>query len=265
MLLAALAISGIFPFAGFFSKDEILWSAWANGYHTIWLAGLVTAGLTAFYMFRLIFLAFYGSERFSAETRHHMHESPPTMTIPLMGLAVLSAIGGFIGIPAWMGLGPNRFEQFLEPSLEFARRSEHAPLSHSLEAGFAVISVTAALIGIFVAYRFYVVNPAAAEKLARSMKGVFGLLFHKYYVDETYDKLIVNPIASGSKQVLWQGVDVGIIDGSVNGAARMVQGAAAILKNVQNGLVRSYAAWILAGAVLILLYITLFRASWIAG
>ncbi|MBZ5495106.1 MAG: NADH-quinone oxidoreductase subunit L [Acidobacteriia bacterium] len=255
MLVAALAISGIFPFAGFFSKDEILWSAWAAGHPVIWLTGLLTAGLTAFYMFRLIFLAFYGSERFSEETRHHVHESPPTMTLPLVVLGVLSTIGGFIGLPAW--LGTNRFERFLEPSLEFAWRGEHAQLAHSLEMGFALISVMVALLGIFLAYRFYVVKPSLPEKLAHSMSGPYTLLAHKYYVDETYDALIVHPVAAGSRDVLWRGVDVGIVDGAVNGAARVVQGAASLLKNIQNGLVRSYATWILVGVVAILLYITL--------
>jgi NADH-quinone oxidoreductase subunit L len=259
MLVAALAISGIFPFAGFFSKDEILWYAWARGHPVIWLTGLVTAGLTAFYMFRLIFLAFYGSERFSEETRHHVHESPASMTVALIALAVLSTIGGFIGLPAWMNLGPNRFEGFLEPSLEFAWHGNRAELPHSLEFGFAVLSVMVALFGIYTAYRFYVVNPSAPSSLARRMSRSYVLLAHKYYVDETYDALIVHPVVAGSKGILWQGVDIGLIDGAVNGLARLTQGTASLLKNVQNGLARSYAAWILAGAVMILLYITLLR------
>ena len=257
MLIAALAISGIFPFAGFFSKDEILWSAWAQGHPVIWLTGLVTAGMTAFYMFRLIFLAFYGPERFSADTHHHLHESPPTMTIPLIALAVLSTIGGLIGLPAW--LGTNRFEQFLEPSLEYTWHGEHAALSHNLEMGFAAISVLVAAAGIFLAYRFYVADPSTPDKLASRMRGAHGLLAHKYYVDEIYDALIIHPVANGSRDVLWRGVDVGIMDGAVNGVGRLVRGSASLLKTMQNGLVRSYAMWILAGAVMILLYITLGR------
>jgi NADH-quinone oxidoreductase subunit L len=259
MLVAALAISGIFPFAGFFSKDEILWSAWARGHPVIWLTGLATAGLTAFYMFRLIFLAFYGSERFSEEARHHIHECPPSMTVALIVLAVLSTIGGFVGLPAWMNLGPNRFEGFLEPSLEFAWRGHPAELPHSLEFGFAVLSVVVALFGIYTAYRFYVVSPSAPSSLARRMRRSYALLANKYYVDETYDALIVHPVVAGSKDILWQATDIGLIDGAVNGLARLVQGAASLLKNVQNGLLRSYAAWILAGAVILLLYITLLR------
>jgi NADH-quinone oxidoreductase subunit L len=254
MLIAALAISGIFPFAGFFSKDEILWSAWAGGHTIIWALGLLTAGLTAFYMFRLIFLAFYGSERFGHETRHHLHESPPTMTLPLVVLAVLSTIGGFIGLPAW--LGTNRFEQFLEPALEFTHRPERAELPHGMEMGFALVSVLVAATGIMIAYRFYVAHPEAPQKLAVRLKSIYGLLLNKYYVDETYDAAIVNPVAQGSREILWRGIDVGIIDGAVNGMARMVQGAGSVLKNVQNGLARSYAAWILVGVVAILIYIT---------
>jgi NADH-quinone oxidoreductase subunit L len=257
MLVAALAISGIFPFAGFFSKDEILWSAWSHGHPVIWLTGLVTAGMTAFYMFRLIFLAFHGSERFPEEARHHLHESPPSMTVPLMALAVLSTIGGLIGLPAWMGA--NRFEEFLEPSLEYARHGEAATLGHEMEMGFAVISVLVAVSGILLAYRFYVVKPSTPERLAGRMRGLYRLLFHKYYVDEMYDTVIVHPVANGSREVLWRGMDVGVVDGAVNGAGRVVRGLASILKHMQNGLVRSYAAWILAGAILILLYITLGR------
>jgi NADH-quinone oxidoreductase subunit L len=246
MLIAALAISGIFPFAGFFSKDEILW-----------FAGLVTAGMTAFYMFRLIFLAFYGKERFSEKVRHHLHESPATMTLPLVVLAVLSTLGGFIGLPAWMGT--NRFEQFLEPSLEFAWRGKHAALPHSMELIFAGISVLVALAGIFIAHRFYVARPGTADRLAGKVRGLHRLLLRKYYVDEVYDAVIVNPIAAGSKEVLWRGIDIGTIDAAVNGMARLVSGTASLLKHGQNGLVRGYATWILAGAVLILVYITLLR------
>jgi NADH:ubiquinone oxidoreductase subunit 5 (subunit L)/multisubunit Na+/H+ antiporter MnhA subunit len=110
--------------------------------------------------------------------------------------------------------------------------------------------------GIMIAYRFYVAHPEAPQKLAVRLKSIYGLLLNKYYVDETYDAAIVNPVALGSREILWRGIDVGIIDGAVNGMARMVQGAGSVLKNVQNGLARSYAAWILVGVVAILIYIT---------
>ncbi len=260
MLIAALAISGIIPLAGFFSKDEILWSAWAHGYPLIWLIGLITAGLTAFYMFRLIFLTFYGEGRYSEEVRHHLHESPFSMTAPLVVLGILSVIGGFIGLPAWLHLGPNRFFQFLEPSLTLAYHPQIEAHSSIVEAGFAIISILAAAFGIYLAYRIYVRRPKSAEELAERLKGLYKLLFHKYYVDEFYDSTLVHPTVNSSTKVLWKGMDVGIVDGAVNGAGHLIQAAAAVFKNIQNGLIRSYATWILLGAVAIFLYLSIFRS-----
>ncbi|HTY63261.1 MAG TPA: NADH-quinone oxidoreductase subunit L [Acidobacteriota bacterium] len=258
MLVAALAISGIFPLAGFFSKDEILWSAWSRGHPVVWVVGFITAGLTAFYMFRLIFLTFFGNARCSESVRHHLHESPASMTGPLVVLGVLSILGGFIGLPAW--LGTNRFFHFLEPSLEFTLTPEHAEASHSVEMGFAALSILAALSGIFVAYRLFIANPDAAESLAARWKKIHQLLYRKYYVDELYDATIVNPVLGASTRTLWKRADVGIIDRAVNGAGETIQGLASMLKNVQNGLIRSYAAWILLGTVAILLYFSFFRS-----
>ena len=258
MLIAALAISGIFPLAGFFSKDEILWSAWSNGHPFIWIIGLITAGLTAFYMFRLVFLAFFGKARYSDEVRHHLHESPSSMTGPLMVLGILSIAGGFIGLPAW--LGSNRFFHFLEPSLAFTLATEHGEPSHSMELGFAALSILAAVTGIYVAYRMYIAHPDRADSLAARWQGLHRLLFRKYYVDELYDAAIVNPMLNASTRTLWKQTDVGIIDRAVNGAGEMIQGMASFLKNVQNGLIRSYAAWILLGTVAILLYFSMFRS-----
>jgi NADH-quinone oxidoreductase subunit L len=259
MFIAALAISGIFPLAGFFSKDEILWSAWSRGHHFIWLFGFITAGLTAFYMFRLIFLAFCGDARHSAETSHHVHESPSSMTGPLVVLGILSILGGFVGVPAWLGAN-NRFFDFLEPSLARAYRPEHEEFSHSVELGFAGLSIAAALIGIFIAYRLYILRPHAPEALAERWKSIHRLLFRKYYVDEIYDAAIVHPTLRASTNILWKRADVGVIDGAVNGVGKTVQGLASVLKGVQNGLIRSYAAWILLGTIVILLYLYLFRS-----
>ena len=259
MLVAALAISGIFPFAGFFSKDEILWSAWANGHPVIYLVGLLTAALTAFYMFRLTFLAFHGEERFTAEVRHHMHESPPSMTIPLAVLAILSIVGGFVGLPAWMGLGANRFGEFLEPALKHTRLAEAHDLPHGMELGFAVISVLAALTGIYVAYRLYVRSPGSADAIAQRLRLLYRLSFRKYFVDEIYDSAFVRPIRDGSREILWKGLDVGLVDGSVNGVGRSVRGWGALMKHIQNGLVRSYATWILLGTAVLLYYVARLR------
>jgi NADH-quinone oxidoreductase subunit L len=259
MLVGALAISGIFPLAGFFSKDEILWSAWSRGYPLVWAVGLLTAGMTAFYMFRLVFLAFYGSERFSGEARHHLHESPRSMTWPLIVLAGLSAVGGFVGLPAWMG--SNSFERFLEPSLEQAYRLPAGESGHGAELGFAAISVLVAVCGIALAHRMYVQKPASAGALTARFHSLHRVLFRKYYVDEVYDAVVINPTVAVSNRVLWKGFDIGIIDGSVNGVGETVQACANVLKNVQNGLIRSYAAWILIGAAAVLLYIAVLRGG----
>jgi NADH-quinone oxidoreductase subunit L len=256
MLIAALAISGIFPLAGFFSKDEILWSAWANGHPLVWFFGFVTAGLTAFYMFRLIFLAFFGEGRYSEEVRHHLHESPRSMTSPLIVLGVLSVAGGFVGLPAW--LGANRFAHFLEPSLALAVNRESAESSHSMELLFAVLSIGVAISGIFLAYRLYIVHPNSPAKLANRWKGIHRVLFRKYYVDELYDAAIIAPVHKGSTDILWKRADVGIIDAMVNGTGQTIRSLASVFKHVQNGLLRSYAAWILLGMVAVIFYLCVF-------
>jgi NADH-quinone oxidoreductase subunit L len=258
MLIAALAISGIFPLAGFFSKDEILWSAWAGGHRLIWLLGFITAGLTAFYMFRLVFLAFFGQGRFPEKTRQHLHESPSSMTVPLTILAMLSIVGGFIGLPAW--LGTNRFSQFLEPSLALAYKSEHAELPHSVELGFAVLSVAVAIVGMYLAYRLYIKRPDAATGLAARFPRIYRILSRKYYVDEFYDAAIVHPTLKASTEGLWKITDSAIIDGAINGVGELVQGLASVLKRIQNGLLRSYATWIFLGMVAILFYLSFSRS-----
>ena len=258
MFIAALAISGIFPLAGFFSKDEILWSAWARGHSMIWLFGLITAGLTAFYMFRLIFLAFFGQSRFSEEVRHHLHESPFSMTLPLLALGVLLVVGGFVGLPAW--LGSNQFFRFLEPSLALVHHSEHPEFSHSVELGFAGISVAIAIIGILIAYRLYIQHPDAAAAIAARWQTLHRVLFRKYYVDELYDAAILRPVMNASTNVLWKQTDASVIDGAVNGVGGTIHRLASVLKGVQNGLIRSYATWILLGTVAVLLYISFFRS-----
>jgi NADH-quinone oxidoreductase subunit L len=258
MLIAALAISGIFPLAGFFSKDEILWSVWSRGHQWIWIFGLITAGMTAFYMFRLVFLAFFGEARHSEETHHHVHESPSSMTGPLVVLGILSIVGGFVGLPAW--IGANRFFHFLEPSLEQAYITEHGEFPHSVEIMAACLSIAVALIGIFIAYRLYIKNPEAAASITMRWSALHRLLFRKYYIDELYDATIINPTLRASTNILWKRTDAGFIDSAVNGAGEVVQDLASILKNVQNGLIRSYATWILLGAVAAIFYISFFRS-----
>jgi NADH-quinone oxidoreductase subunit L len=181
------------------------------------------------------------------------------MTVPLMILAALSMIGGFVGFPAW--LGSNAFEHFLEPSqsLSLAHIVQYEEQSHAAEMAFAGISVAVALLGIFLAHRLYVQTPQLAGVLAARFRGLYSVLFRKYYVDEAYDALIVNPAVTGSKELLWKWFDMGVVDGTVNGVGKSVQAWAGLLKNIQNGLIRSYAAWILIGAVAVLMYIALAR------
>ncbi len=260
MFIAALAISGIFPLAGFFSKDEILWSAWTRGHPFVWLMGFITAGLTAFYMFRLIFLAFYGKSRRPKDIDHPLHESPSSMTGPLVILGIFSVAGGFVGLPVWMNLGPNKFFHFLEPSLRLAYRPDAHEPSHWAEAGFAGASILAAVIGIYVAYRLYIRRPEAAQELAIRFRWIHNLLFRKYYIDELYDFLFIRPAVRFSTAFLWKRMDVRIIDNAVNEAGRMIQNSGSVLKNVQNGLIRSYAAWILLGTIALLLYLSVFRS-----
>lgn len=256
MLVAALAISGIFPLAGFFSKDEILWAAWAGGHPAVWILGLLTAGLTGLYMFRLIFLAFFGEPRHAEGA--HPHESPPSMTGPLVALALLSAAGGFIGLPAW--LGANRFARFLEPSLSLAHRGEAPHFSHALEFAFAALSVAVALAGIFAAHRIYLARPGAAGRIAARWGAIHRLLRDRYRFDEFYDRAVVRPLLGLSERTLWLRVDVGVIDRCVNGAGASMVSLGALLRGMQNGLIRSYAAWIVAGMAAVLLYLSLLRS-----
>jgi NADH-quinone oxidoreductase subunit L len=175
------------------------------------------------------------------------------MTVPLVILALLSFVGGWVGLPAW--LGHNSFGEFLSPSLKLAHETEHASGSHSMELLLALISVAVALASIGLAYRCYVTRPSLSASLAARFPAIHTLLRRKYYVDEIYDAVFVDSVVSGSRDILWKRFDVGVIDGAVNGVARMMQNLAGVLKNLQNGLVRSYASWILAGAVALLFYI----------
>jgi NADH-quinone oxidoreductase subunit L len=158
-----------------------------------------------------------------------------------------------------MGSGPSRFEHFLEPSLEQTVMPGVGEYPHSAEIAFAALSVLVAAAGIYLAFRMYIVRPGAADALAGRAARLYRLLFNKYYVDQAYDALFVTPMVTSSKEILWKTVDVQLIDGAVNGVGRMVRAQAWLLKNIQNGLVRGYAAWILAGAAAVLFYMTFMR------
>jgi NADH-quinone oxidoreductase subunit L len=256
-LIATLAIAGVFPFAGFFSKDEILYQAWLRTGPVLWMAGILGAFLTAFYMFRLYFLTFHGPSRLTEEAKHHLHESPNSMTVPLLILAVLSAIGGFIQVPLLDG--GQRLDRFLEPV--FADGATLLPAAHAAQAPGAevllmVISLAVALVGIFVAYRFYVADPEIPRRLAEQMRGVYRTLLHKYWVDESYESSIVQPIYRGSVK-LWHDFDEAVIDGAVNGVGRMIEGGSGLLRQAQVGYVQIYALVITMGAVVVIGYLAL--------
>ena len=229
LLCASFAISG-FPFtSGFFSKDAILVAAYARAPWMYWV-GVLTAGMTAFYVFRAWFLAFLGDYRGHA----HPHESPLVMTGPLMLLAGLSIFGGFINIPHW-----------LEPM--FAEKPENQTL--------AWISAGVGVAGILLAYVFYVAKRGLADSFAKAMNGFYTLVFNKYYVDEFYNAVVVRPLVAISRIVLWRGVDAGLIDGTVNGVGARSRGIGSILRLLQSGNIRTYAAWVVLGSIVALIAI----------
>ncbi len=245
MLVGTLAIAGVPGLAGFFSKDEILWRAWSNGHPFVWLLLWLSAGITAFYMFRLIFMTFWGNERMDEHTRHHLHESPKRVVYPLVALALLSVVGGYVGLPGWTGVS-TVFERFLEPALNLPEPAhEVAVHTGSVEFLFTGLSVVIALIGIFVAYRFYVVNPEIPERIAVRFRGLYTLVYRKYCVDELYDALFVNRAKDLGNACFF--VDSKFVDGAVNGTAATTRGTATVSrifdKYVVDGLV-NLVGWI---------------------
>ena len=245
-LVAAVAIAGIPPFSGFFSKDEILAAAWHSGHRLVWLLGLGGAVMTAFYIFRLVFLTFFGNPRMSREVSRHVHESPRVMTWPLGLLAILAATAGMIGIPSRHGTA---FERFLAPVFAHGGAAEgHAP-----SMGLLVISVAAGAGGILLAWALYRRDRVNVARIGVPRNPLHRLLLRKYYVDELYDLAVVQPLYRLS--VLCARVfDLGVIDGAVNGLAATIAGWAEGMRRVQTGFVRNYALGMLAGAVAIVAY-----------
>jgi NADH-quinone oxidoreductase subunit L len=229
MMCAAVAIAGVPPFSGFFSKDAILVAAHQHAPWMYWL-GTFTASLTAFYVFRAIFLAFFGEYRGDK----HAHESPPVMLIPLAILAVLSLAGGFLF----------KVPQFLAPIFPALEAPEDLAL--------VAISVAAGVMGIALAWLMYVARPALAESFAANVKGLYTLVYNKYFVDEIYGAAVVDPLVGGSRAVLWKGVDVGLIDGAANGVAARARNIGSLLRLIQSGNIRSYATWVLFGSVVLI-------------
>jgi NADH-quinone oxidoreductase subunit L len=218
-VVGALAIAGVPGLSGFFSKDEILSSAFASGHYAVWALGLAGAGLTAFYMFRLIFLTFDGRERFEPEVRRHLHESPRVMLVPLQILAALAAAGGLIGLPRVLG-GRNWLAGFLRTSTgetEFR-------LAAGTELSLMLLSAGVGLAGIFAAYVVYLKKEGLpARRLAERFGALYRLVSRKYYVDEIYGKVVVGGTLALGRLAAW--FDVRVIDGLVDGAARLVRGS----------------------------------------
>jgi NADH-quinone oxidoreductase subunit L len=271
-LIATLAIAGVPGLSGFFSKDEILWQAFSStrGHFYLWVVGAAAAGMTAFYMFRLLFVTFLGRCRASEEVQKHIHESPPIMTIPLIVLAVLSVIGGYVGIPHVLG-GRNFFHEFLAPVLGGNPPGEGHAAFFLVRPAFAAegvmegggvnweillmgVSVAIAVIGIGIAFYFYIWKTEVPRRLGERFKAIYTVVFHKYYVDEIYEACFVNSTKRlGS--FFWREFDDGVIDRSVNLVARLMLWLGGILRRIQTGRVQAYAFGVILGAVIIILFL----------
>jgi NADH-quinone oxidoreductase subunit L len=288
-VIGAVAIAGVPPLAGFFSKDEILFETAAAGHWILWTIAALTALLTATYMFRLVFLTFHGerppSPTASASALHatadksaghvhahdhgaaHLHDAPPAMAIALIVLAIGSVGAGWIGIPHAIG-GHNQLATWLAPSFSAPQVSgtaaegatsvgegETGAESHQdLEQALMAVSTVIAIFGIWFAWFVWVTRRRIADNAARELAPIHRLLLNKYYVDEFYDAAIVQPIHVVSREALWRGFDVKVIDGAVNGAGAIVDSSASLLRRLQTGSVRTYAGSIFAGVVAILAY-----------
>ena len=301
MTIATFAIAGIPPLAGFFSKDEILWRAYQVSW-AYWLVGLVTAFITSFYMFRLWFMTFFGEYRGAVDGLHAhedhaghgtdsgrddtsgapaphghghggIHESPKVMLVPLVILAVLSIVGGWVGVPGSLG-GGNHFDKFLSTVFRSstpannADRGEagestppeqttegiEAKTGHSTEIMFTGISVAAGLFGLFLAWLLYSYRPGLPDKIADSIHALYQAVANKYWIDEMYAWLFVKPLIGISSLVFWRGIDAGVIDATLDGSADTARELSDNLRHMQSGNLRSYAGWIAIGATGVIAY-----------
>lgn len=278
-----LAICGIFPFAGFFSKDEILWRTFITENEVLpwlpkllWFVAFAAAGLTALYMTRLVALTFFGKSRVDEHAAHHLHESPRSMTIPLVLLAVGSAVVGFLGLPGVFHLG-NRFDGWLAPVFQMGMEASrsgpmmagaheagshavaaagHAAAPHhgneGLEWTLMIASLLWAGLGIYMGMRFYLQKPGTPERVAASFGGLYRLARDKYRVDELYDAVVVRPLVTVSRRALWAIVDVKIIDFLVNLVGILAKIGSYGLRFAQTGRVQAYAFVLLLGLLVIM-------------
>ncbi len=290
MTVGTVAIAGIFPLAGFFSKDEILWRAYQASW-VYWLIGIITAFLTSFYMFRLWFMTFFGEYRGTADDSHGhqssrtgvsaphghghggIHESPKVMLVPLMILALLSVVGGWVGWPESLG-GNNHFDKFLGPvfrstapavNLDHAPAGEAAPPEKETEGPepktgiptevmFTGISLLASFLGLFLAWLFYLRRPELPDQIAASIHSLYNAVANKYWIDEFYAWIFVKPLIAISGIVFWRGIDQGVIDATLDGSADGARELSDNLRHMQSGNVRSYAGWVAIGATAVIAY-----------
>jgi NADH-quinone oxidoreductase subunit L len=292
MTMGVIAIAGIPPLAGFFSKDEILFRAFTSTNPLgkfLWAVGLVTAGLTSFYMFRLWFKTFFGPEHFDEHSAlqdhgaavhsrhdstlvleaehdeaqaahpHGVHESPWIMTLPLIILAVLSVVGGWVGVPIAFG-GNDEVEHFLESV--FASGMAGAS-DHVLEYTLAAISIAVALLGAFTAYAFYYKKPGTAAAYARKFPALYRLVENKFYVDEVYNALLVTPLLMFTRIILGGLIDTGLVNGSGSLAGATTRGFSYVTRRIQSGNIRSYAGWLALGAAAVMILMIFGRSLWL--
>src|ERR1019366_755012 len=277
MTFATFAIAGIPPFAGFFSKDQILWSAWSGGYHVLWLIGIITAGMTSFYMFRLWFLTFFGEYRgpnpetavhgHDADAQHagHAggshghgapHESPWVMVVPLMILALLSLVGGWIGVPHVLQ-GSDHFGSFLSPVFNATAATAEGAAEQgesTTELTFTAFSVAVGLFGLLAAWWLYYKRPELPAKMAKAAGGLYTFVLDKYKVDELYGAVFIQPLIALSSTVFWKGIDRGLIDGAVDGSAAGAREVSDEMRHMQSGNIRSYAGWVAIGAAAVIAF-----------
>ncbi len=260
-LAAALAISGIPGLSGFFSKDSILSAAYASGHTFIWLLGFITALLTAFYIFRLIYMTFYGESRVEKHAAEHVHESPKVMTIPLIVLAVLSVFGGYIGVPQLLGslIGWHHSDIFVNYLAPVFHTAPALPeMAVPTESLLMIGSIAMAILGVFAAWYVYLKSKMkTAQSAAGALPGVYRLLLNKYYVDEIYNAVIIRPMMLFSEVFLWKFFDVKIVDGAVNGSASLTQRASNRIRKIQTGDFQVYVMLFLIGVITVLAYFVL--------
>ncbi|MHB8381936.1 MAG: NADH-quinone oxidoreductase subunit L [Candidatus Binataceae bacterium] len=248
MLIATLAISAVPGFSGYFSKDLILEGAYESGHVWLWALGVLTAGITGFYMFRLIFLTFFGESRVEPGKLHHLHESPATMTIPLIVLAIASTVGGWVGLPKGFLWG-DAFARFLSPVVGVFH-----PAVETSALGLSAVATTVGMLGILLAYVCYIRMPGLPMIVAWRAKALYQVLLDKYYVDEFYNLIVTRPLFFVSNVILNRGIDHFVIDGAVNGVGTTVKSGSRLARKSETGNVQHYAFVYVLGVVGVVAY-----------